>query len=213
MQVFSNKTESDQLCLRVHGQLVARGLKVWQQKTNIPKDSDNWFQEWYPSAISSRKIVCFLTADYLKSKYCMKEFNVAESRGTLLVVACEPLAEISAVDPAAFPHASNALAYLMIGGQVIFHDTDDVVAEFAGVRRKRTFRLGGREGFCERRIRGRRVDVRGRRGEKRAAATSSGSWDACARVDEHRCVGSRNSGLMTLMAALMAVCFVNTVLV
>ena len=42
MQVFSNKTESDQLCLRVHGQLVARGLKVWQQKTNIPKDSQNW---------------------------------------------------------------------------------------------------------------------------------------------------------------------------
>ena len=28
-----------------------------------------------------------------------------------------------------FPHASNALAYLDIGGLVIFHDTDDVAAE------------------------------------------------------------------------------------
>ena len=45
------------------------------------------------------------------------------------MVACEPLAEISAVDALAFPHASNALAYLMIGGQVIFHDTEDVTAE------------------------------------------------------------------------------------
>lgn len=39
--VFSNKTISDKLCLAVREQLVARGLKVWQQKTNIPKDSDN----------------------------------------------------------------------------------------------------------------------------------------------------------------------------
>ena len=39
--VFSNKTASDALCLAVRGQLVSRGLAVWQQTTNIPKDSDN----------------------------------------------------------------------------------------------------------------------------------------------------------------------------
>ena len=94
-----------------------------------PEGQRQLVQEWYPSAISSRKIVCFITADYLKSPYCMKEFSIAEAQKKLLVVACEPLAEISAVDALAFPHASNALAYLMIGGQVIFHDTDDVAAE------------------------------------------------------------------------------------
>ena len=40
--VFSNKTKHDPLCLEVRAQLVARGLAVWQQTTNIPKDSDNW---------------------------------------------------------------------------------------------------------------------------------------------------------------------------
>lgn len=39
----------------------------------------------------------------------------------LQVVACEPIPNIMAVDPSAFPHASNALAYLDGGGQVIFH--------------------------------------------------------------------------------------------
>ena len=39
------------------------------------------------------------------------------------VVACEPIANIMAVDPSAYPHASNALAYLDGGGQVIFHGT------------------------------------------------------------------------------------------
>ena len=43
--------------------------------------------------------------------------------------ACEPLAQIQAVDPGIYPHASNALAYLMGGGQVIFHGQEDVVAE------------------------------------------------------------------------------------
>ena len=37
--------------------------------------------------------------------------------------------EINAVHPSAYRYASNALAYLMGGGQVIFHDTEDVVAE------------------------------------------------------------------------------------
>lgn len=59
----------------------------------------------------------------------MKEFGIALSSNKLLVVACEPLSAISAVDPSAYPYASNALAYLMGGGQVIFHDTDDVVVE------------------------------------------------------------------------------------
>ena len=104
-------------------------LQVWQQKKNIPKDSDNWFAEWYPSANASIKIVCFLTVAYLKSIYCMKEFRVAQAMDKLLVVVCEPIQAIRAVDPAAYPHASDALAYLLGGGQVIFHDSDDVVSE------------------------------------------------------------------------------------
>ena len=127
--VFSNKTASDGLCLSVRAKLTARGLRVWQQKTNIPKDSDNWFNEWFPSAVKSRKIVCFISVDYLKSPYCMKEFTIGLASHKLLVVACEPLAQINAVDPSAYPYASNALAYLLGGGQVIFHDTEDVVAE------------------------------------------------------------------------------------
>ena len=87
------------------------------------------FNEWYPSAAKSIKIVCFLTAAYLKSPYCMKEFGIAQAKDKLLVVACEPVREITSVDPSKYPHASNALAYLEGGGQVIFHDTDDVVAE------------------------------------------------------------------------------------
>eukprot|EP01043_Picozoa_sp_COSAG02_P040569 COSAG02_NODE_3294_length_6996_cov_21.108743_5_plen_405_part_00 len=65
--VFSNKTNCDAICLQVREQLVARGLAVWQQKTNIPKDSDNWFSEWFPSAQKSKKIICFVNADYLTS--------------------------------------------------------------------------------------------------------------------------------------------------
>ena len=65
--VFSNKTICDAICLQVREQLVARGLAVWQQKTNIPKDSDNWFSEWFPSAQKSKKIICFVNADYLTS--------------------------------------------------------------------------------------------------------------------------------------------------
>eukprot|EP01045_Picozoa_sp_COSAG04_P003386 COSAG04_NODE_137_length_23739_cov_18.665764_14_plen_593_part_00 len=59
----------------------------------------------------------------------MKEFGIAQAKDKLLVVACEPVREITSVDPSKYPHASNALAYLEGGGQVIFHDTDDVVAE------------------------------------------------------------------------------------
>ena len=127
--VFSNKTASDAYCLEMCTQLTRRGLKVWQQQNNIPKDSDNWFKEWYPSANASTKIVCFLTSAYLKSESCMKEFTVAEGMGKLLVVACEPMEALRAVDPAAYPDASNALAYLLRGGQVIFHDRDDVAEE------------------------------------------------------------------------------------
>jgi hypothetical protein len=117
--VFSNKTASDALCLTVRERLIAHSLRVWQQKTNIPKDSDNWFQEWYPSAISSKKIVCFVTADYTKSEFCMKEFVVAQANRKLLVVACEPLSVIRQVDARQYPAASDFLAYLDTGGQVI----------------------------------------------------------------------------------------------
>jgi hypothetical protein len=127
--VFSNKTASDAYCLEMCTQLTRRGLKVWQQQNNIPKDSDNWFKEWFPSANASTKIVCFLTPAYLKSESCMKEFTVAEGLGKLLVVACEPMEALRAVDPSVYPDASNALAYLLGGGQVIFHDRDDVAEE------------------------------------------------------------------------------------
>ena len=127
--MFSNKTSWDALCLEIRANLVADGVRIWQQRTNIPKDSENWFSEWYPSAIKARKIVCFISADYLKSPYCMKEWRVAESKNKLLVVACEPLSQIAAVDPSAYPQASNALAYLDGGGQVIFNGQDDIVEE------------------------------------------------------------------------------------
>ena len=29
------------------------------------------FNEWFPSAVKARKIVCFISVDYLKSPYCM----------------------------------------------------------------------------------------------------------------------------------------------
>ena len=115
--------------MEIRGKLASRGVRIWQQRTNIPKDSENWFSEWYPSAIRARKIVCFISADYLKSPYCMKEWRVAESKNKLLVVACEPLSQIAAVDPSAYPQASNALAYLDGGGQVIFNGKDDIAEE------------------------------------------------------------------------------------
>ena len=127
--VFSNKTIWDPLCLEVRAKLVADGVRIWQQKTNIPKDSENWFNEWYPSAIRARKIVCFISADYLRSPYCMKEFDIAISTDSLLVVACEPIKQILAVDVGAYPYCSNAHAYLVRGGQVIFNGRDDIVAE------------------------------------------------------------------------------------
>ena len=91
--VFSNRTPNDKVCLGIRQQLVDRGFKVWQQQTNIPRDNDNWFAEWFPNAIQSDKIVCFLSASYLRSVYCMKEFRVAENRGNLLVVTLEPIPE------------------------------------------------------------------------------------------------------------------------
>eukprot|EP01046_Picozoa_sp_COSAG06_P018017 COSAG06_NODE_1240_length_10123_cov_19.440343_3_plen_248_part_00 len=83
--VFSNKTESDTYCISVWQSLTARRVAVWQQKKNIPKDSDNWFNEWYPAAEVSIKIVCFLTAAYLKSPYCMKEFGRCQRSGRCIV--------------------------------------------------------------------------------------------------------------------------------
>ena len=50
--VFSNKTKHDSLCLDVREKLIAVGLNVWQQQKNIPKDSDNWFNEWLRGEVS-----------------------------------------------------------------------------------------------------------------------------------------------------------------
>ena len=129
--VFSNKTKHDELCLDVREKLVGAGLNVWQQSTDIPRDSDNWFKEWFPNAVQAVKIVCFISADYLRSPFCMKEFRVAQSQGNLLVVACDPLDEIMKVmeEIARHPDASDALAFLMGGGQVIQHGQEDTVSE------------------------------------------------------------------------------------
>eukprot|EP01043_Picozoa_sp_COSAG02_P008832 COSAG02_NODE_289_length_25587_cov_34.270323_15_plen_161_part_00 len=95
--VFSNKTENDERALAIRAELIRRaGLSIWQQTTNIPKDSENWFNEWYPSASKAIKIPCFLTVLYLKSPYCMKEFGIALAKGKLLAVALEPLSVICA---------------------------------------------------------------------------------------------------------------------
>lgn len=41
--VFSNKTADDERALAIRAELIERaGLSIWQQQTNIPKDSDNW---------------------------------------------------------------------------------------------------------------------------------------------------------------------------
>lgn len=127
--VFSNKTAWDPLCIEVRSKLMLASVRIWQQQTNIPKDSENWFNEWYPSAVKARKIVCFISADYLRSPYCMKEFDIAVSTDKLLVVACEPISQILSVDVGAYPHCSNAHAYLVRGGQVIFNGKDDIVTE------------------------------------------------------------------------------------
>ena len=50
----------------------------------------------------------------------MREWGVAESKAKLVVVVCEPLAQIRKVDPSQYPWASPVLAYLDMGGQVIF---------------------------------------------------------------------------------------------
>ena len=128
--VFSNKTKHDGLCLDVREKLAAAGLNVWQQSANIPKDSDNWFNEWYPNAIKAVKIVCFISVDYLKSPFCMREFGIALARKNMLVVACDPLDEIKKMEYELdrYPHASNALGYLDGGGQVIMPG-EDTVAE------------------------------------------------------------------------------------
>ena len=70
-------------------QLQETGLRVWQQATSIPKDSDNWFTEWwgfqksfehpqrtngqfklgcfspcrYPAARAAKRVVCFVNAE------------------------------------------------------------------------------------------------------------------------------------------------------
>eukprot|EP01043_Picozoa_sp_COSAG02_P005476 COSAG02_NODE_148_length_33809_cov_158.369594_20_plen_132_part_00 len=104
--VVSNKTENDERVLAIRTELVRRaGLSIWQQTTNIPKDSENWFNEWYPSTSVAIKIPCFLTVMYLKSPYCMKEFGIALAKGKLLAIALEPLSDICAIDPSEFPHA------------------------------------------------------------------------------------------------------------
>ena len=43
----------------------------------------------------------------------MKEFGIALAKNKLLVVAWEPIQAIMAVSPSEYPHASNALAYLL----------------------------------------------------------------------------------------------------
>ena len=126
--VFSNKTESDALCVELRGELQKSGLWVWQQRENISRDASSWFDLWYQSAEKARKIVCFLTVAYLKSEFCMREWQVAQAKGKLVVVLVDPYEQLMAVDTAGFPKASSAKAYIETGGQVIF-TTNDVAGE------------------------------------------------------------------------------------
>lgn len=121
--VFSNKTAHDSVCLEVVASLKSLGIKVWQQTTSIPKDSTNWFKEWYPNAVKALKIVCFISVAYLKSEFCMKEMSVALSCRNALIVTLDPLDDIMGVEKELqqYPWASDALAYLRTGGQVIVH--------------------------------------------------------------------------------------------
>ena len=48
------------------------------------------FNEWYPSAAKSIKIVCFLTTAYLKSPYCMKEFGIAQAMSVSPTAPAKP---------------------------------------------------------------------------------------------------------------------------
>jgi len=57
----------------------------------------------------------------------MKEFRIARATNKLLAVACEPVAEITAVNPSAYPHAANALIYIKGGGALV--GTDAIVTE------------------------------------------------------------------------------------
>lgn len=101
------------LCLQIRAKIAADGVLIWQQKLIIPKDSENWFNEWYPSAVKARKLVCFISADHLRSTW-MKEFDIALSTDKLLVVTCEPVKQILALDVTTYPHCSNAHAYLVV---------------------------------------------------------------------------------------------------
>ena len=130
--VFSNKTENDDHVLAIREELMRAGLKVWQQQRNIPKDSPNWFEDWYKAASKAIKIPCFLTVAYLKSETCMMEFksaNSARKKRKLLAIAIDPVEKLLAVDPSEFPHASPALAFLEGGGQVIMDWKHNTVAE------------------------------------------------------------------------------------
>lgn len=69
----------------------------------------------------------------------MKEFGIGQAKRKLLVVACEPLEKITAVDPEQFPHASNALAFIEGGGQVIFHGTEVRTVDYSMLERIHVF--------------------------------------------------------------------------
>ena len=69
----------------------------------------------------------------------MKEFGIGQAKSKLLVVACEPLEKITAVDPEQFPHASNALAFIEGGGQVIFHGTEVCTLDYSMFERMHVY--------------------------------------------------------------------------
>ena len=164
-------------------QLQETGLRVWQQATSIPKDSDNWFTEWWafqksfehPQRTNGQfKLGCLFVpvqvprrarcqarrmlrerrvrlpifpmprgaADAVRVLLQLREESVLHERihrggkcsvqsslfgfsqtktdrnlfaqqtnNKLLVVVCENIGKITAVDPKDFPHASNALAH------------------------------------------------------------------------------------------------------
>ena len=69
--VFSCTPHSESLCAALRQQLVSAGAKVWlhDAATRLESSQDR-FALWFSAASSARKVVCFVSAGYLRSETC-----------------------------------------------------------------------------------------------------------------------------------------------
>ena len=69
--VFSCTQHSESLCAALRQQLVSAGAKVrLQDAATKLESSQDRFALWFSAASSARKIVCFVSAGYLRSETC-----------------------------------------------------------------------------------------------------------------------------------------------